>query len=972
MSNDEAIKEKYYDMLFQQSRLSLDETLIYKREANLGYVFEENEFADICKESFAAADKKFKRLNLSLPVEDCNEIEEGVLRTLRTKYVRAEAVTSGGSTSYDDDVDGSWYQIDKRQARFWSRYVEKVKTDKVLGTDAAEMIDLSTDDILLGVGNPQQEEGFQKRGLVIGDVQSGKTANMAGVIAKALDVGYQDIIVLAGPWESLRFQTQIRLCQDIAGYTLTPDKLVGVGSSSDLSTLKGECALLTTQAYDFEKEKADGAHRDFFPVYRSRLFVVKKNVHILKNLYEWLSLRNEHEHDFNRPVLIVDDECDFYSVDTSDVLKGEDPKAINRGIRKLWSEGGYKKVTYIGYTATPYANCLINRNPESADSFGEDIFPRDFMHVIDTPPAYLGVEDLLGTGLSGSDDEDLGDDVVNLIDVTDHDRSQLLGGKNTDGEHQDGFMPQGYKNFDLVGELPDTLINAVYDFVLGTAAKWVRDEIHSGIERMGGNEPTSMLVHVVVNVDAHEQITGKLTMFKNQLLSALEMGQASEEWEKMRLRWEKEFLPITESIRGKISDPYDALNVSWDAIREKIKYIAEEKALEIRASNSQSGSGLNWEDYKSKAVIFVGGLTLSRGITLKNLITSYFVKHTKKPAYDTLMQMGRWFGYKPRFRDLSRIYMQQAILDKYREISLADEHMRDEVRGMNAKGLKPSEIQIKIASSPGALITSRAKQKNPHLIQIEETRWGKYQALTNYSICEETLNNNVEALSGLINAMPEAETVKDIQQHEDFPNHLDTTPNVSYYRNVNKDKIIRFIEKYQSLPGNASYLGLDIQELLRLFNEDLELAQTWTVVIRGLKEDTHGKLCALPGWNLHPAKRDNVHKSWRATQVIDSGAFTISSLRGRTRDIVADVLFDITDNSHPSYIQYQQIPGRSGIHELLDIRVKESAVLIIEPFYGKFKNGEYFKEDIPFIGWGLSLPVNTGDRATTHTINPTI
>ena len=122
------------------------------------------------------------------------------------------------------------------------------------------------------------------------------------------------------------------------------------------------------------------------------VFVIKKNKSILNNLIRWLKSNNADTRGvISKSLLLSDDEADNASVNTNDPEK--DPTAINKAIRELLKL--FRQSSYLGITATPYANIFIN--PDNEDEMrGDDLFPRDFIYALSPPTNYIGAEDIFG------------------------------------------------------------------------------------------------------------------------------------------------------------------------------------------------------------------------------------------------------------------------------------------------------------------------------------------------------------------------------------------------------------------------------------------------------------------------------------------------------------------------------------------------------------------------------------------------
>lgn len=312
-----------------------------------------------------------------------------------------EAITLRGK----DSEHQSWYRTQEHEDFYWQRYKKYLKEKKMWGIEVVNRLNKTTDDIMDDLGNPKDHtRPFQRRGLLLGDVQSGKTATYTAVCNKAADAGYRVIIVLAGMMENLRIQTQERLDTEFVGseskYTLdkkagneiknTP---VGVGMIPPLDPNK-RIACFTSVTTDFNKATLRALGLSLRTLNGTALFVVKKNKSVLNNLHRWLVENNADETGLiDLPMLLIDDEADNASVNTN--AEEKDPTAINKAIRNVLN--CFKQASYIGITATPFANIFINPETEE-DEATRDLFPKDFLTVLPTPELYIGADKIFGNG----------------------------------------------------------------------------------------------------------------------------------------------------------------------------------------------------------------------------------------------------------------------------------------------------------------------------------------------------------------------------------------------------------------------------------------------------------------------------------------------------------------------------------------------------------------------------------------------
>ena len=513
---------------------------------------------------------------------------------------------------------------------FWMRYAEYLEKHKKFAPSVILQLDELTDRVLDKLFNPQRNEiQISKKGLVVGQVQSGKTANYTGLICKAADAGFNLIIVLAGIHNNLRSQTQNRIDEGFLGfdtqyeraYTMNNTTKIGVGLIPGFDNAIANSYTTSLEKGDFTSRAANTAGFNF-NVPQPILLVVKKNASVLNRLYKWLQTQTINEKITNKSLLIIDDEADNASINTN--RKELDPTTINRNICSIISL--FNRSAYVGYTATPFANIFIPQNED-------DLFPRDFIINIPAPTNYIGPEKVFGTSIIP---DDTNSDLLPIIyPIKDY----------------DFFVPQGHKKDDdkpKFEDIPESLRIAVKCFIVTCAIRIARGQ---------GTRHNSMLIHVsrfqMWQNHIKELVENLFNYYKHEI-------EASDTaiYEEFRKILEddtanyKSYKTITNEIKeSKFSDIDKNLSVhSWEEIKPQL-FKAVQK-IEVKSINGTSGDCLTYYENEKNgiSVIAIGGDKLSRGLTLEGLSVSYFLRASK--MYDTLMQMGRWFGYRPGYVDL--------------------------------------------------------------------------------------------------------------------------------------------------------------------------------------------------------------------------------------------------------------------------------------------------------------------------------
>lgn len=631
--------------------------------------------------------------------------------TLITELEVRLNVWIGKGNQLEDSTDHVVWLPAKRanlEWKYWNRYKDLLELEKGFDDTTLDRLEERVDAILGRLEDPARPGAWDRRGLVVGHVQSGKTSSYTGLICKAADAGYRLIIVLAGVHDSLRSQTQLRLDEGFLGFDsfqLQNDALkgkpinpIGVGRI-DRSVPTPDTITNRSPKGDFNKSVKSrfGVH----PGEKPLLFVVKKQVSVLKNVLDYVNWVAQHlEQGTGRPIvtgipiLIVDDEADFASVDTKGKPIGEDglpdkehdPTQINKLIRKILYS--FEKCAYVGYTATPFANTFIHEDAGTTEC-GSDLFPRSFIINLPAPSNYVGPVQVFGLDEDAESGQAAAEGLPIVRPMDDH----LV------------WMPDGHKIDHIPGEPPESLRQSILAFVLSCAIRSVR-----GHER----EHSSMLIHVTrfTSVQGHvaEQVSDLLKAIKRRL----EHGEGNSPRklsDQFRELWERDFAPSTLKINDPLCPPCD-----WDEVRARLHEAASR--IVVRKINGSVKDLLDYADQKEHglSVIAVGGDKLSRGLTLEGLSVSYYLRASR--MYDTLMQMGRWFGYRPGYVDVCRLYTTAELIEWYEYITMASEELRRLFDQMADVGGTPRDFGVRVRSHSDLLITSQVKMKHGYEVNI--------------------------------------------------------------------------------------------------------------------------------------------------------------------------------------------------------------------------------------------------------------
>jgi len=606
-----------------------------------------------------------------------------------------------------------WLPYRKSQVewKFWKRYERYLMEEKGFSEQSIMTLDDLTDRVLERLENPMREGSWDSRGMVVGHVQSGKTANYTGLICKAADAGYKLIIVLAGMHKSLRSQTQLRLDQGFLGFDTQLNRAfdhenlrIGVGRLPGEEFITVHSLTSSADRGDFNRKVASQVGvmpGGSDPV----LLVVKKNKSVLENLINWaVNIRGQIDpltqkkivH--NIPLLVIDDEADNASVNTISIpldengipLEDYDVSAINGKIRSLLSH--FEKSAYVGYTATPFANIFIYPEGETT-SHGEDLFPRDFIINLPPPPNYIGPSQIFGFSRSVDDGRDDQSGLPVIRTISDYQK----------------FMPDDHWKDHIPGNLPVSLKKAIKSFILSCAARRVRGEQQNH---------NSMLIHVTrftaVQKEVGRLVNDELNFVRRQLEYTDPLSHEGI-YAEMEEIWDSDYVPTTSSVLQQINDPL-VTRVAWDELRS---YLYDAAArIQIKLINGTASDILDYNECsEGLSVIAIGGDKLSRGLTLEGLSVSYYLRASR--MYDTLMQMGRWFGFRPGYVDLCRLYTSRDLVEWYRYINLASEELRTEFDYMASLNSTPSAYGLRVRTHPdGLLITAVNKMRNGTVMNV--------------------------------------------------------------------------------------------------------------------------------------------------------------------------------------------------------------------------------------------------------------
>lgn len=884
-----------------------------------------------------------EKVNTALGLVDATDIDVQRLRSeVESRcniWLPSEQVLNGN----EDHVE--WLDAAHEDIRwnFWERY-RGYLGHKGWAPAQIRSIDKVTHRVLGLFEKPDRPGKWDRRGMVVGHVQSGKTANYTGVICKAGDAGYRLIIVLAGLHNSLRSQTQHRLDMEFLGFDTRSNRnydqsnaKIGVGTrgkhlhvhSLTSSDEKGDFHIKVANQVWVQAGGSD-------PV----ILVVKKNASVLKNLYEWATrLNQETDPDTGQqivrdvPLLVIDDEADNASVNTKARPTDEngqpvdeyDPTKINGWIRKLLRT--FEKSAYLAYTATPFANIFINAD-EKSNTYGEDLFPRSFIINLRPPSNYVGVTRVFGldADVNAGIEEQAGLPVVKTFE-----------------DHQ-VWIPDKHKKGHVPGRLPGSLVTAINAFLLATAARRVR----------GHEEHNSMLVHVTRFTDVQALVARGIREHVELLRQRLWHGdEASQDspWHALESLWRTDFEPTTAAL---LRDP-DLVaeigpEVGWADIRKVTAQVLDD--LELRTLNGTSEDALTYSEAdKPLTLIAIGGDKLSRGLTLEGLTVSYYLRASK--MYDTLMQMGRWFGYRPGYLDLCRLYTTPELAGWYRDIALANEELLREFEYMSALGGTPEQYGLRVRAHPdGLMITARTKMRNGTDVDVTFS-----QTINESSYFEtdpDVLRSNIDLTERVVRSMG-------------TPTRRKGDLGTAIWGNVPAESVLEFLDGYRASDVATKAQPRALADYIRALvtTSQPELTR-WTIALISVpgEDRTPAKIGGLDVGLVQralylPRERRNATDPDKVGLKPGKDMFTVRRLVSPT-----DEVLDLSDQDQQRALEKNRSawqkdpnprtkePTRPGGLYVREVRSPSQGLLLLYPL----QPDSWMDDDLPPVGFAVSFP----------------
>ncbi|KIR65353.1 Z1 domain-containing protein [Micromonospora haikouensis] len=825
----------------------------------------------------------------------------------------------------------------ERNWDFWERYRRYLEDVRLMPPRVVRRLDQSTDRILRQIEDPGRPGAWRRTGLVVGQVQSGKTGNYIGFACKAADAGYKLIVILAGIHNSLRSQTQLRIDEGLLGFDTqyqqrsdqtTNTARIGVGVMPGVKRLKIASLTNSSEGGDFKQQFARNLNLPIgdYPV----VLVIKKHKSILENVRKWIvevegvpagDGRSKVVRDI--PLLVIDDEADHASVDTTKD-DDTDPSTINRSIRHLLNS--FDRAAYVGYTATPFANIYIKPKAEH-DTFGLDLFPESFIESLPAPSNYLGPERVFG--LKATDPDDDGIKALPIFRPVDD---------------YEAWMPRRHKKeWAPPEDLPSSLRRAIDTFILTCAARRVRGQ---------GTQHNSMLIHVTRYVSVQnrirDQIDEYVSLTRDRLRDGMG-GEAAHTLDLLRSLWEKDFSSTSAMFPAGAASP-----VQWSEVEKELRPAL--RKIEVRAVNGSSRDALEYYE-KRKAglsVIAVGAEKLSRGLTLEGLSVSYYLRASN--MYDTLLQMGRWFGYRPGYEDLCRLYTTSDLFNSYGEITAADNELRQDFAEMARLGQTPESFGLRVRASPAGLAVTAAN-KMRRSVKVRLSYSGELPETTVFSLHPEAVRRNFEILERFITALDE-------QSPE-----VDGTSLV--WRGVSPTEIIDgFLDGYISDRGSYRVRPALIAQYIRRCIAVGELSR-WTVRLVGTPIGTPRNIGAHPLRLVTRFRQDGLDS--------EAGRYTIKRVLSPA-DESRDLPDELRERALEATITARRLEAdRKGKAEtfkeptvptgqpLRRFRPVQEPLLLIYPI--EHPEARANADLLPLVGFAISFPFSEHPTETEYVVN---
>lgn len=790
---------------------------------------------------------------------------------------------------------------------YWNRY-QKLLLQNGLPKDVVISTDKVTDKILSRLGNPEKHVPWDRRGMVVGHVQSGKTANYTGLICKAADAGYRLIIVIAGIHNNLRNQTQARIDEGFIGRDTGKSQetkkggakhIIGVGHFDPHKTP----VSLTNTLRDFNKATASTNTSEIDSYKVPVVLVIKKNHRTLANLLDWLkdnSARGDQEM-IDQPMLLIDDEADNASINTKYGKKLV--TTINGQIRDLLNM--FHRSCYLGYTATPFANIFIDPDQDD-EMYNEDLFPRDFIIGLDAPTNYFGPTKIFVDGLPEEGDPTW------LRYIADN----------------EDILPVKHKIDHELDALPSSLTRALRTFLLART-----------IRNMRGQKAAHC--SMLVNASRFTAVQGRL---RNRLHETLERIQNS-----VRINASRGAAalndPVIAALHSVWQEDYFDVGFDWPSIQsELLDAIASAKIVEVNSRANDLDYSNSGE--RGQTVVAVGGFSLSRGLTLEGLTVTWFLRNTM--MYDTLMQMGRWFGYRRGYEDLCRIWMPSEAIDWYAFIANAAEELHEELRTMEKAKATPRMFGLAVRSHPASLlVTARNKMGSGKKVTTLVGLSNKFVETSKVSIKPNDLSANLDIAKSLVSKLNGSGLSEEASAWG------------ALVRGVSVEFIDEFLAGWRNAEQSVTTDPGPVRSYIRARRAD-EL-KTWDLLIPSLAKGAPDTVLGRP---IVPSTRYvDLHDLHHEFMSFSGKRMRVAS-RGIEKAGVDPARADAAE------ARYREDKGKAdgervNYPDSIYRRERERGLFILHLLKAKAPDGKEDAKEVdlipadPVVAWGVSLPVSS-------------
>ena len=873
---------------------------------------------------------------LSITKPDADIELEALIRVLEANL---NVFVGTAATLIDQEADHVPWLADRRGSIEWKftlRYQRFLRENKGWARQTLQRADGLTDQILELLEDPGRADRWDRRGMVVGEVQSGKTSSYIELACKAADAGYKFIVVLTGGTNSLRAQTQLRFDEGFLGWDtrlnlalVTSNKRVGVG------TLTGEGLhnIITATTSSENGDFSLGVANQFNVMLGGApvLMVVKKNGSVLRNLIRWarsMGLTDEDRKIPNIPLLVIDDEADYASVNTRPVEpeSDEDPTVINQRVRGLLNT--FQQSAFVGYTATPFANIFIYPDGDSP-VHGQDLFPRDFLINLPAPSNHVGPTRVFGLRRDPAADIEETAPLPLVRVVDDH----------------DSHIPGRHRSGQIIDELPESLKIAIRAFILSCAARAVRGD---------SEQHNSMLVHVTRFVFVQDQVAELVRFELQDLQNRIRYGDGESRMpilDELRTMWHDDF--VTTSREVQTLDPDLAVGcheVSWEEVQSEL--MASSQKIRVKVINGSAKDALDyWDHPKGLSAIAIGGDKLSRGLTLEGLSISYYLRASR--MYDTLLQMGRWFGYRPGYIDLCRLYTTEDLRDAYAHITVATEELKQDFDLMAARGMTPREFGLKVRTHPAGLaITGAGKMRNGTRMTVSYS--GAISETISFDRDDGVRESNFEAFD------------KFIADLGAFTN--EKSGNV-LWRGVPGSRIADLLDGVKISPGTRTARGDLIAKYIRNQIPRSGL-KNWTVALIS-NQRSDGDPVTIGGCDINPVMRaqhppdaSDRDKVYRIRRLVSPTDESLDLTEEQWREALQETIRNYTDKRRGT--RYQSEPTRPGGPHIRRVRDPRDGLLLIYP--ARELDGT---TTTPFVGFATSFPTTDSDTPIDYVVNTT-